>query len=157
MPLGEEGTRVGGGRVRSQFSAVSKLRRGQTLGLNFAEKDLNGYLRFEKVPKLGVDSLSVEIGPRRARIRMVQTLTVVDLGPIRLSPQISRDVVVVPARNRLLFRKGSIGHLPLPGPFKGIAIKAIRRKLGGEPEWRVLRDTADITMESRRLSVVVEK
>lgn len=156
-PLGEEGTRIGGNRVTRQFSAVSKLRRGQSLGLNFEEKDLNGYLRFEKAPKLDLESLSVELGPRRMRVRMVQTLTVLDVGPIRFSPRISRDVLIVPARSRLLFRKGSIGHLPLVGPFKGIAIKSVRRKLDREPEWQALRDTADIRMESRKLFVLVEK
>jgi len=157
VPLGEEGTRVGAERVKNQFSAVSKIRRRQRLGISFTEKDLNGYFRFVKVPALNLDSLSVEVNERRARVRMVQTLTVVDIGPIRFSPQISRDVVIVPAGNRLIFRKASMGHLAFMGPFKGIVIRAVRRRLGGETEWKALEDAAEVTMERGKVSVLVEK
>lgn len=156
-PLGEQGTAAGSGNVQRRIETMVRLRQGQSLTGEFAEKDVNGYLRYQRVRQAGrVESCSVKFFPQGFAVRIVRSLGAWSLGPVSLTPKLSYDIRCVPVDKRLVVTAGSIGHLPL-GPMKKLAVGPFVDFFAGSKESDLLRAAQDIRVEAGKANVTVSR
>jgi hypothetical protein len=123
-PIGKAGTRLGARRAESQLDTANRLGAGQSLTVWLSEEDVNGYLEFFGDSKLGLQWLRVRTRPGYFEVRSLKQLDPVEIGPLRVVVTLTLDLACVPVGNRILPRRGSLGHLRLPG-------FALRRLAGG--------------------------
>lgn len=156
--IGKKGTRLGGRRMEIAINSIERLRKGDLLGLDFTEKDINGYFEFFKTKKLKADSVSVSVRHGCMALRMVRTLTRWQMSKFEIVPKISCDVLCVPEQGgRVKVSKASIGHLPLLGPAKMPVVRAMREIVAGQKEWAGFEYLADIKMDEEKVSVLIKK
>jgi len=156
--IGKKGTRLGGRRMEIAISSIERLRKGDSLGLEFTEKDINGYFEFFKTKKLKADSVSVSMRRGCMALRMVRTLTRWQVSKFEIVPKISCDVLCVPGQGgRVRVSKASIGHLLLLGPAKMPVVRAVREIVASQKEWAGFEHLADIKMDEEKVSVLIKK
>ena len=156
-PIGKTGTQIGARRVEAQLKSAQHLPPGQTLGFDFTEQDINGYIEFMLLKRTGLYSFGLVSGASSFAVRATRTLLDVDVGKYRVGPMLSYDLVCVPAGGRLIVASASIGHLPLLGPFKSLASGPVHRALAGQPEWLALPAIQEIKIQAGAISVVFKK
>lgn len=159
-PLGASGTPVGAQRVVARLESFAELEPGRRLGADpaFTEADINGYFRYKKPSDLPVASCSVHVTPRAIRARVIRRLGGgVEAAKFRLSPLISYDLLFVPSGGELAVVKAWFGHLPAPGPLRGMLARRLRHLYSGQPQWKVLSDVIEISLGDGQVGVVVEK
>jgi len=122
--IGKAGTRVGARRAESQLDTANQLGAGQSVTVWLSEEDVNGYLEFFGDSKLGLQWLRVCARRGYFDVRALRQLDPVELGPFRVVVTLTLDLACVPVGNRIVPRRGSLGHLRLPG-------FALRRLAGG--------------------------
>jgi hypothetical protein len=131
-------------KVTGQLKTLEALKLGQSLTLTLSESDINSYLKFIRARELGLDAVQVSLETGYVMVHLRRKSTRLKLG--KLQATVSYDLTCVPVKNRLLVQKVSAGHLPL-GPFKGSALRTMRRLFVGGREHELLRDITDITVE----------
>ena len=155
--IGESGTRVGGRRVQNQVEAITLLGEGQTLAGNFAERDINGYFEFFKPKKMKAKWLRVAVRGSSIGVRRVQRSRGFSLGPLEFAPTVSHDLLLVPSGASLVVIKASVGHLPLVGPARSIAVNAVYRDVSAAPDWAPLKQASKIETENGKIVVTVSR
>lgn len=156
--IGEKGTRIGGRRVERKLRAMQRIRKGQSLSVDFPEKDINGYFEFLKQEKLKVDSFSVSVMEEYLAARMVRTLGKWEVGKFEIMPKISCDVVCVPSEGGgVIVSKAGIGHLPLWGPVADVVAQVVHKTVASQKEWAPFEHLAEIKMEEGKVSVLVKR
>jgi hypothetical protein len=138
-PIGDRGNRPGGLRLQNQLRVVSTLRAGQKVDITMKEADLNAFIEHFKVQGTDIASLSASLRPGRIDVRMVRPLWRMDVKTFRLEPRVSIDLVLSPAGRGLRVRGASVGHLPLFGPLRTMAVRRVYGRVSVQKEWR---DTA---------------
>ena len=155
--VGEKGTLIGAKRVENALLAFGSVKPGQTMGAlqSFSEKDINGYFEYVQAPKLHATSVSVVIGDGYVRARVIRTLFSMVIWKIRFSPKSSVEWVCVPVEGRLAVVKGSIGHLPMAGPGKGIMAGKLAALFASQREWAGLSYVKDVKLQTGTAGLVV--
>jgi hypothetical protein len=153
--IGGKGTRMGGRRVETQLEALSQARDGRAMTAQFAEKDVNGYLEFLKIPNMRVAALSLCVKPGYFEVRMLRMLKPIGVGSFRLVPRLTYDLACVPVGGAVVVRKASLGHLPLWGGARAMAVRAVHRVVSAEREWAYLRSATAIEVGDESVSVRV--
>jgi len=125
----DEGTRRAGNTATRKLDLVDRQIKTGSLRLvsqNFTEKDVNGYFIFHGSKKRRLLDVAFHEGHFEARL-------VSSIGPITIgsfeSPalRLSRKVRGRASASGIEITHGSIGHVPMIGPLKGIPAKAIRK------------------------------
>ena len=131
-------------KVDGQIKTLESLKRGQSLTLTLSESDVNSYLKFIRARELGLEAFQVSLETGHVLVHLRRKSTRLKIG--KLQATVSYDFMCVPVKNRLLVSKVSVGHLPL-GPFKGSALRTMRRLFVGGREHKHLRDVTEIAIE----------
>jgi len=155
--IGLAGTVVGGGRVETQLGAIRGASAGQSMTATFSERDINGYLAFKVAPSLGFQSISVDAHDGYFFVRAVRGLGVVRVRSFRVVPKLSYELACVPIGGGVAVRKASVGHLPLAGPAKKLAVNGLVRALSSHETWQVLERASRIESGVDSLSLAVER
>lgn len=153
-PIGELGTLVGGDRVREKIKALSMLGPGESVELEFAESDINGYIEYVRGRSLGPRDIRVEIGSGYIHVRMIKRIAQMRLFGYVYEPSVSYDVVYVLSGNRLVPYKASMGHLSLI--FKGIAVKNVKELLKEQRQWSLINDPRNLKIKDDKIVVSYE-
>ena len=156
-PIGVEGSRAGASNVAALVRTGTHLGRGQTVGRHITEADINGYFYGETLKRMNVDSFSTDIVDGAVKVRMVRTLTRLDVGSYRLQPKVSCEVTFIPAGNRMRFAGARQGLLPLTGPLKVAVIRQMYTRLSALPEWSVSKNIGDIEAQDNSLDVTLQR
>jgi len=154
--VGAEGTRGGGRRVETQLTMAAGLVPGQTVRQEYTEKDINGYFQFFKDGKIGADSVRITISQGMFMARMSKTLWAPKFAKgIKL--RVTYDVTCVPVGGLAVVRKASVGHLPVAGPFRKIAVGGLYGVLAAQKEWKGMANITDLKADTGKLMVVAAK
>jgi hypothetical protein len=145
--LGEEGTSLGSSKVKQHMGLLLNLAPGQVVKLTVNEKDINGYLKHTKLRKSRYESCSTRLVSRGMSARLVRPLADVPLGKFKLKLKISFDLRCVPAAGQVVVTGASVGHLPLWGPTKTLALTEYRKLFASGKEQGLLKVLTDIRIE----------
>lgn len=157
QPIGKKGSKIGGQRVIGALQAMTYLGRGATLGRSFSEEDLNGYFEYFKAQKLNAESISVRVAQGYFVVRVVRAIGPWNVGPYKLNPRVSQELICVPAGSRLSIDGAAIGHLTWLGPFQTSVASRLYRLVAAEPEWAIFQNLAEMRAEPGRISVSVKR
>jgi hypothetical protein len=150
QPIGEAGTLVGGRRIEDRFEALGMLSSGESVEIQFSEKDLNGYIEFIKGKSLGPRNARINIGPGYVRVRMLKRVANWSMFGQVWKPRLSYDVLYTAAGDRLTVRKVSVGHLPLV-LGKGIVSGEIAEQMKKATPWSLLKDPEEISIKNDKI------
>ena len=155
--IGRAGTRLGARRIESRLATVNELGAGQSLTVWLNEEDVNGYFEFFGDQKLGLQWLRVKTYPGYFEVRALRQLDPVELGPVHIVLTLTFDLACVPVGNRLVPRRGGIGHLRLPG----FALGSLGRRLGARfdalEEKKTVGSAAGIAVQEGRFEISFKK
>mgnify|MGYP001069542402 CR=1 FL=1 len=90
-------------------------------------------------------------------VRVIRVIGPLTIGKYKLTPKISYDLICVPVSGRLAIAKASIGHLPLWGGTKKLAVNAIYKIVSREKEWAIFKYLTEIKAEQGKVSIVIKK
>jgi len=155
--IGARGSKHGARRVKNQIGAIRQLRAGESLGVVFAEKDINGYLRFLKAKKLKAESISVFVVPGVVRVHLLRVFGPVNLVFFELAPRLSIGLTCVTDGGDIRVQGASVGHLPLRGRFALPVARSLGRMLSTDKDWELAEVVADIKAEDGKLLVLARK
>lgn len=144
-----------GQKVDGQIKAAEAITLGQSLAVTLTESDINSYFKFLRSRELGIDALQVSFESGYALVHMRRKSTGLKLGKAQAT--LSYDLTCIPSKNRIIVRKITVGHLPLWGPFRGSALRTMRRLFVGGREHKLLRDVTEIAIEKDSVQVSLEK
>ncbi len=150
--IGQRGTLHGGDRVRKKVRALSMIKRGETIEFEISEKDLNGYIEYVRGRSLGAKRFWVDIGSGYMRVRLVKPLLKLKMFGRLFEPRISYDVLYVPAGDRLVPKKASMGRLSL-GLAKGIAAKKVQGLVKRHNQWSLVSNPESIKITDEKLAL----
>jgi len=108
-------------------------------------------------PSLGFQSISVDAHDGYFFVRAVRGLGVVRVRSFRVVPKLSYELACVPIGGGVAVRKASVGHLPLAGPAKKLAVNGLVRALSSHETWQVLERASRIESGVDSLSLAVER
>lgn len=145
--LGEKGTSVGSGRTRRQMGVLLNLASGRTITVSISEKDINGYLKHTKSLSKQYESCSVDLVSRGMSSRLVIPLVEVPLGKFKLKLKVSFDIRCVPVGGQVVVTGASVGHLPLWGPARALAVSQYRKIFASGKEPEVLSVLTEVRIE----------
>jgi hypothetical protein len=123
----------------------------------FSEKDINGYIENFKLASLNIGALTVAAKDGCLQVRLARLPKPVRIGSFHVSPRQTYDLLCVPMGSGLMVRKASIGHLPLWGRTKRVAVKAVLDIVTAQPEWANLRQATRIEVAGGSISVHAQK
>jgi hypothetical protein len=156
-PIGKAGTRLGARRADSQLAAAGEMGTGRSLTVWLAEEDVNGYFEFFGDQRLGLQSLRLKTHPGYFEVRCVRSPDTIEIGRIRLGFTLTLDMACVPVGNRIAPRRGSLGHLRLPG----FVLRRFASRLAGRfddwPEGRLVRSASGIGVQDGRFELSFKK
>lgn len=123
------------------------LDKGASLAETFSEAELQAVLadRLKKRLEEEGKTLEVRLRPGQARVTVCSGLGPWNLGSFSVGPvPFTYSVTGRPARegDRFVFvpREGAVGHLPLWGPLKDLAVRPIGRLFEGQTPMRAFMD-----------------
>lgn len=145
--LGEEGTSLGSSKVRKHMGLLRNLAPGRAVKVIVFEKDINGYLKHTKLRKSRYEACSTRLASRGMSARLVRPLVEVPLGSFKLKLKISFDIRCVPSGQQLVVTGASVGHLPLWGPAKTLALMEYKKLFAAGKEQEVLKNLSNIRIE----------
>lgn len=151
-PVGQPGTASGTSGVTRQLGVLASMTGGRSLELEIGEKDVNGYMQYSRIKKTPVSSLSVRCMEGAMAVRMVKALSPpITVGPVRIEPKISYDLLCVPMGKQVAIARASIGHLRALGPLRPIAVRPFIQFLRGGREEKILEQASEIRVEEGKL------
>lgn len=155
--LGTKGTLHGGGRVEDGLGALARLKKGQSLGIEFKEGDINGYFHFKKAEKMQIASLSVAVSSGVCTVRVIKPFGRWDVRKVSFVPRVSYDIVCVPVQGGLKVAKVTVGHLPAFGPVRASVLRKVHGMLARQKEWSVLKQFDRVEMQPGVIAVRARK
>lgn len=144
----EAGTRRAGDATTRKLELIERQMTTGGLRLvkqHFTEKDVNGYYVFHTKSRNVLFHAAFHDGRFSAQ-------AVTQIGPLKLggmhtpSLRVTRTVRGVAQGDSLRVTSGAIGHLPLPGPLRGLAARKVRgAALAACPHTKVLQRVQEVS------------
>ena len=129
----DKGSKSGGRAVRNQLMAFhAGLATAERLGTTFPEKAVNGYF-VTLNEKSGVE-VSANLGANSFHCVAARSIGPLVAGNFKTPTlQLAYSVRGAVKDKTLVVTSASVGHIPLPGPLKGMAVAQVRKRvLSGE-------------------------
>jgi len=157
-PIGDIGPRPAGKALAERLSVLSRLKRGQALGVTVSETGLNAFIEFFRRPELGVESYTVSLEPGRLRARLVKRIGRVQVSGWEITPAMSWEVETTPVGGVLHVTSARLGRLPAHGPLRAYVVRRFLATVADDPEWqRWTEGVASIEIEDDELTFTVER
>lgn len=148
------------GRAGSEGAIATRVRQiipsKAKFTYEFIEDDINGYFAAGRAKALGFESLSVELNPASMRVRAIKPLFVLPVGSKQFTPPASYELICAPGPTEgLVVVSASMGHVPLAGPLKSIAVNAIVKSLMADKDFAAkLNAPGLVKPDTGKISVV---
>jgi hypothetical protein len=155
--IGEKGTPVGGRRAKVQLETLKELAPGRSMTVTLSERDINGYIEYCCADSIQADALTIAVREGYFGVRMTRAMKARQIGSFRIVPRFTYDVLFVPVGGTVVARKASLGHLPLWGPFRGMAVKTIYGVVSSQNEWANLRHATKIEVGGGKIAIHARK
>jgi len=155
--IGQKGTPVGGRRAKVQLETLRELADGRSMTVTLTERDVNAYIEYCLADSLRADALSIAVREGYFGVRMTRAMKARQIGSFRIVPRFSYDALFVPAGGTVVARKAAIGHLPLWGPFRNMAVKTIYGVVSTQNEWANLRHATKFEVGGGKIAIHARK
>lgn len=152
-PLGEAGPRSSAGFVKGQLTVMKNIAKGHEIRSAFSEKQVNAYMSDYTVKRLSLKSFSVDIEGDTMKARLVRTMGPWGIADYKYPVSFSLEVECTAPDGGLVVGKGTIGHLPLPGPLGTVAGSLMRSALKDADEWKSLKNVKEVSIEDGRITL----
>ena len=154
--IGEKGTPVGGRRAGIQLQTLGELAEGRSMTVTLTERDINGFVEYG-AGTVEADALSIAVREGYFGVRMTRVAKARQIGSFRIAPRFTYDVLFVPVGGRVVARKATLGHLPLWGPFRNMAVKAIHGVVSSHREWTYLQHATKFEVGGGKIAIQARK
>lgn len=134
-----------------------KLQRNDRFEVQFPEKNINAYLQYATLKDMNDVAVRVAVDNGYFTVRAIRRLAHWEIGPVRLAPSISYDLVCVPNGDNIYVAKAWIGHLRAWGPLKTSVVRKVYGLVAHDKAWKCFAHVAEIKATNEVLSVTVRK
>lgn len=157
QPIGKAGDASKEGVLATKIRQVAAMRAGQAYSFAFPEDEVNGYAA-ARAAALGYKSLSIQVTAGATAVRAVKPLAVTISGKQYLNLPMSVDIMTVPGTpSGFMATSVKMGHMPMFGPLKGLAVGIATKSLVADKDVAVLSSPGEVKMEDGLLTVVYRK
>ncbi|MBL7115758.1 MAG: zinc ribbon domain-containing protein [Kiritimatiellae bacterium] len=154
-PFGEEGRSSGASKVRSRMRTLASQSSGRVLKAEFAEADVNAYLKFSRIRRTRIRSFTVSMDPGVLNARIMLPVKTIKVGSKKVVLEMSYDVACSSMGGQLYISSAKIGHLPALGPLKKVAVMPFLKLMADGVEAKLMKAASGIEFQEGKAIVSV--